>query len=95
VNENSSIKAFADGEVAFAGLFVGSGNMIIIDHKNGFHSIYSFNNTLLVIKGEYVQKGQVIALSGMTGAASEPSLRFELRRNRVAVNPVEYVNLGY
>ena len=92
---NSSIKSISSGVVVFADLFVGSGKMLIIDHQNGFHSIYSFNNTLLVSKGEKVSKGQEIALSGMSGSATEPSLRFELRKNGVAVNPGDFIYMGY
>ena len=90
---NTRVQALSDGEVVYADVFTGSGKMIIIDHKNGFHSIYAFNNKLNVQKGDMVLKGQIIAESGQFSVDTEPSLRFEIRRNGVAVNPTEYVNV--
>jgi len=89
--ENSPVRAFSDGEVVFADLFTGSGMMIIIDHKNGFHTIYGYNNDLLVQKGDLVTKGQFIARSGTSGTAAEPSLHFELRKSGQPVNPLDYI----
>jgi septal ring factor EnvC (AmiA/AmiB activator) len=88
---NSSIRAFADGEVVYADWFAGTGRMIIIDHKNGYHTVYSYNNNLLVQRGDIVSRGQIIAESGQTGAATEPSLQFEIRRNGVAVDPMDFL----
>ena len=90
---NTSIRAFADGEVVFADWFAGTGRMIIIDHKNGYHTVYSYNNSLLVRRGDMVSRGQIIAESGQTGAASEPSLHFEIRRNGIAVNPMDFISM--
>ncbi len=89
---DSDIRAFADGEVVFADWFTGAGKMIILDHKNGFHTIYSYNNTLLVTKGEKIKKGQIIAKVGKTGNATEPSLHFEIRRSGVPLNPMQFKN---
>ena len=94
VTENTFVRAFSDGEVVFSDVFTGSGRMIIIDHKNGFHTVYGYNNDLLVQRGDLVAKGQVIALSGMTGTAIEPSLHFELRRNGLPVNPLDFINIS-
>ncbi|MCL2064584.1 MAG: peptidoglycan DD-metalloendopeptidase family protein [Candidatus Cloacimonetes bacterium] len=94
VPENSLVRAFSDGEVVFSDVFTGSGWMLIIDHKNGFHSVYGYNNDLLVQRGDMVVRGQVIARSGMTGTATEPSLHFELRRNGLPVNPLDFVSVG-
>ena|GEM_PF-235965 len=93
VAENTYVRAFSDGEIVFSDVFTGSGRMVIIDHKNGFHTVYGYNNDLLVQKGDMVSKGQVIARSGMTGSATEPSLHFELRRSGQPVNPLEYINI--
>ena len=90
---NTKVQALSDGEVVYADIFTGSGRMIIIDHKNGFHSIYAFNNRLMVQKGDTVTKGQIIAETGQFSNETEPSLRFEIRRNGVAVNPIEYVTV--
>jgi murein DD-endopeptidase MepM/ murein hydrolase activator NlpD len=89
---DKDIQAFADGEVVFSDWFTGAGKMIIIDHKNGFHTVYSYNNTLLVSKGDTIKKGQTIAKAGKTGSVTEPCLHFEIRRSGVPVNPMQFKN---
>jgi len=90
VPENTPVVAVDDGEVVFSDRFGGQGKLIIIDHKNGYFSVYAFNNDLLVNKGTKVKRGQTIARSGMTGSAAQPSLHFELRRDGRAINPLPY-----
>jgi len=91
VPEGTAVKAVDDGEVVFSERYGGQGRLIIIDHKNGFFSVYAYNSELIVAKGNKVKKGQTIARSGMSGSASEPSLRFELRKDGKAVNPLNYL----
>jgi len=90
VREGSSVVSVDDGEVIFADRYGGQGKMIIIDHQNGFFSLYGYNSDLLVSRGSSVSRGQVIARSGMTGSANVPSLHFELRRDGAAINPLPY-----
>ncbi len=89
--EWSTVVAADAGEVVFAGSYGGQGKLLIIDHKNGFFTVYAYNNDLLVSKGGTVKKGQAIAKSGMTGSAAEPSLHFEVRKDGKAVNPLSYL----
>lgn len=91
VAEGTSVKSVEDGEVVFSDRFGGQGKLIIIDHKNGFFSVYAYNNELLVTKGAMVKKGQTIGKSGKTGSALQPSLHFELRKDGRAVNPLNYL----
>lgn len=91
VAENTNVAVVDDGEVVFAERYGGQGKLIIIDHKNGFFSVYAYNNELLVSRGANVKKGQTIAKSGKTGSASQPSLHFELRKDGRAVNPLSYL----
>lgn len=91
VPEGTNVQAVDDGEVVFADRYGGQGRLIIIDHKNGFFSVYAYNSELVAGKGTKVKKGQVIAKSGMTGSASQPSLHFELRKDGAAVNPLAYL----
>jgi len=91
VKEGSSVIAADAGEVIFSDRYGGQGKMIIIDHKNGFFTLYAYNNELLVSRGAKVKKGQTIAKSGMTGSASEPSVHFELRKDGKAINPMPYL----
>ena len=85
------VKAVEDGIVAYAEWHGGSGKLIIIDHENGFYSLYAHNSTLLVSKGEKVEKNQTIALSGKTGNAARPNLHFEIRKRGKPVNPLDFL----
>lgn len=89
--EGTNVVAADDGEVIFADRYGGQGKMIIIDHKNGFFTLYAYNSELSVNSGAKVKRGQSIAKSGMTGSASQPSVHFELRKDGKAINPVPYL----
>lgn len=89
--EGTKVIAADDGEVIFSDRYGGQGKLIIIDHKNGFFSLYAYNNELLVSRGAKVKRGQTIAKSGVTGSASQPSLHFELRKDGKAINPMPYL----
>ncbi len=91
VDKGAEVVCVEDGVVAFAERYGNSGKMVIIDHKNGFFSLYSHNSVLLVSKGDTVSKNQVIALSGSTGLVEQPVLHFELRKRGTPVNPLEYL----
>lgn len=86
----SAVRAAADGVVAYAGDAVaGFGNLILIKHADGWVTAYGHNEALLVARGARVRRGNVIARAGATGAVDEPQVHFELRRGRVAVDPVK------
>jgi len=87
----SDIMAVDEGVIAFAEWYNGAGKLVVIDHQNGFHTLYSHNSKLLVSKGDKISRNQVIALSGMTGSAEVPSVHFELRKRGTPVNPLEYL----
>ncbi|HOH96721.1 MAG TPA: peptidoglycan DD-metalloendopeptidase family protein [Candidatus Cloacimonadota bacterium] len=91
LKEGTNVVAADDGEVIFSDRYGGQGKLIIIDHKNGFFTLYAYNSDLLVAKGAKVKRGQTIAKSGMTGSAEEPSLHFELRKDGKAINPIPYL----
>lgn len=69
----------------------GYGWGVFIDHGNGIVTAYGHNSALVVSPGQYVQKGQIIAYSGMTGWATGPHVHFEVRVNGTLVNPRNYV----
>jgi len=89
--EGTSVKAVDDGVVAFAEWYNGAGKLVIVDHQNGYFTLYSHNSSLLVSRGEDVVKGQPIAFTGKTGSVQEPSLHFEIRRRGVPVNPMDFL----
>ena len=87
----TAVHAVADGIVAFSNVYAGQGKLIIIDHKNGYYSLYSHNSKLLVSKGEEVKAGQIIALSGNSGQVEQPSLHFEIRKRGIPVDPLNFL----
>lgn len=67
------------------------GNCIILLHENGLSSVYAHLSAVNVKKGERVHGGDVIGLSGSTGAVTGPHLHFEIRQNGVASDPMKYL----
>ena len=72
----------------------GYGNYIIIDHQNGFKTLYGHNSELLVSVGDIVAKGDKIAFSGNTGNSTGPHLHFEVHVNDEKVDPQQYLALA-
>jgi len=90
-NAGDAIEAAANGKVMYAGNGVrGLGNLIIVNHDNGFITAYAHNRTLLVKAGQDVKKGAKIAEMGQTDAASV-RLHFEVRRQGTPVDPLQYL----
>jgi murein DD-endopeptidase MepM/ murein hydrolase activator NlpD len=80
------------GLVSYSGNTMrGYGNTVVIDHGDGFHSLYAHNDRLLVKVGQRVERGQPIALVGRTGNASGDHCHFEIRREAVPVDPLLYL----
>ena len=88
------ILAAASGIVTSSGYMSGYGYAVIIDHQNGFKTLYGHASKLLVDKGEKVKKGQVIAKVGSTGRSTGPHLHFELQVNNKAVDPTKYMDFS-
>ncbi|MGJ7044782.1 peptidoglycan DD-metalloendopeptidase family protein [Thermoanaerobacterium thermosulfurigenes] len=88
---NDPIYAADGGTVVFAGWENGYGNLVEIDHGNGYVTYYGHASKILVKKGDKVYKGQEIALVGMTGNTTGPHVHFEVRKNGVPVNPMMYL----
>jgi len=87
-----SVLATLDGTVVYTGFDPNFGNVIQIQHKNGFLSIYKHNDSLLKQVGDHVIAGEAIALLGNTGELSTgPHLHFELWYRGAPVNPAEYI----
>jgi len=84
-------KAADGGMVTFVGWSGGYGKLVIIDHENGYTTYYAHNDTITVKKGQRVARGETIGTAGTTGKATGPHLHFEVRKNGVPVNPLDYV----
>jgi murein DD-endopeptidase MepM/ murein hydrolase activator NlpD len=85
------IVASMDGKVISSGYAEGHGITLLVEHRNGFYTRYSHNSFNLVKKGDYVKKGQIIALVGSTGKSTGNHLHFEVRYNDVPLNPLDFL----
>ncbi len=83
----SPVRAVADGSVVFAEWMTGYGLIIIVDHGNGYLSLYAHNESLLKDVGATVKRGDAVARVGNSGGLAQPALYFELRRNGQPVDP--------
>ena len=88
---NRTIKAADNGVVVSAGWGGGYGNKIVIDHQNGFRTLYGHMSSLKVKVGQTVSKGSAIGIMGATGDATGVHLHFEVYKNGSLVNPLSYL----
>lgn len=86
------IYATANGKVVTANFDSGYGYQVIIDHGNGFTTLYAHCNELLVNAGEEVKKGDVIATTGNTGWSTGIHLHYEVMLNGIYQNPRDYLS---
>ncbi len=89
--QGSAVKAIAAGQVVFAEWLRGFGNLIIVDHGEGYMSLYSNNESLYKQVGERVQAGDAIAAVGNSGGQPDTGLYFEMRHQSRPVNPLQWV----
>jgi murein DD-endopeptidase MepM/ murein hydrolase activator NlpD len=91
--EGSEIIAVASGVVTWAGERYGYGNLVEINHGNGYATRYGHNESIQVEVGDSVEKGQTIATMGSTGRSTGPHVHFEVLKNDRQVNPASFVAL--
>ena len=89
----SAILAAQSGRVIVATYHWSFGNYIIVDHGNGYSTLYAHCSKLLVRKGQTVSQGQRIANVGTTGSSTGNHLHFEVRINGARTNPMPYIGL--
>lgn len=88
-----AVTASDGGTVVFAGnKGDGYGNYVIIDHGNGYQTLYAHCSSLAVSYGQYVSKGDTIAYVGSTGNSTGPHLHFEVIYNSNKLNPLQFVS---
>ncbi|NLV24249.1 MAG: M23 family metallopeptidase [Deltaproteobacteria bacterium] len=83
--------ASAKGTVSTASYAAGYGNLIVIDHGNGYQTAYGHNSKIFVKVGQQVKKGQKIAAVGSTGRSTGPHLHYEVRLHGKPVNPRKFL----
>jgi murein DD-endopeptidase MepM/ murein hydrolase activator NlpD len=92
--KGSPVRAAMEGQVIFEGYQGGYGNMLDIQHRNGFITRYGHNTAVLVKKGDFVKKGQIIALAGSTGRSTGNHVHFEILCNSIPLDPLDFLPDG-
>jgi murein DD-endopeptidase MepM/ murein hydrolase activator NlpD len=91
-DKGEAVRAAAAGKVIFAGQGPKEyGLTVIVYHSGRWTTTYAFLDKITVKEGEKVKAGERVGKMGQTGLAKEPSVHFEVRRNRVALDPVKYL----
>lgn len=88
----TAVRALYHGRVAYSDWLPGLGLLVIVEHGDGYMSLYGHNDALLKAPGEAVATGEAIAQVGDTGGRAQPSLYFEIRRNGEPVNPRTWIS---
>ncbi|QDC45282.1 hypothetical protein FIU00_02725 [Methylophilus medardicus] len=88
--EGGEVKSVAGGQVVFADWMRGFGNLIVIDHGNGYMSLYGNNEALYKGAGQSVKSGDTIAAVGNSGGNAENGVYYELRRNSIPFDPLQW-----
>ena len=91
--KNSAVNVCLSGTIIYSGYSRKDGYIIIVEHGNGFTSVYKHNKTIFKKMGDKVKMGDPISIIGNTGENSDgPHLHFELWNNQIPVNPEDYIN---
>jgi murein DD-endopeptidase MepM/ murein hydrolase activator NlpD len=83
----SLVRASGGGVVLQTGAHEEYGNFVLLEHPEGYQSMYGHLSRILAVQGSRVRAGEVIARSGNTGRSSAPHLHFEIRHNGVSIDP--------
>lgn len=86
----TEVRAVSRGRVAFANWLRGYGLLLIVDHGDGYMSLYGHNQSLYKDVGEWVQSGEVVASVGNSGGQDRTGLYFEIRHDGEPVNPITW-----
>lgn len=89
--EGNKIVSVAGGVVTWAGKRYGYGNLVEINHGNGYITRYGHNKEMRVKEGQAIKKGEVISLMGSTGRSTGPHVHFEVLYNGKQVDPITFI----
>ncbi|MGZ9585942.1 peptidoglycan DD-metalloendopeptidase family protein [Paenibacillus marinisediminis] len=90
-SSDKTISAADEGVIEYAGWKNGYGNCIIIDHNNGYKTLYGHLSKITVEEGQIVEQGEQIGIMGSTGNSTGTHLHFEIHKNGEVVNPSKYL----
>ena len=88
--EGTAVRAIHPGRVVFADWLRGSGFLVVLDHGQGYMSLYAHNQGLLKQSGDWANRGEAIAAAGNNAGMDSPGIYFEIRHNGQAQNPVNW-----
>ena len=91
VDYGTPVRSTASGKISQAGWVSGYGNLVEVDHGNSMVTRYGHNSMLLVVEGQEVKTGDIIALAGSTGNSTGPHVHYEVRINGVPTNPILFL----
>ena len=92
-SHGQDVVAAKDGRVVYCdSYFKGFGQTVIVDHMDGYQTVYSYNSDIIVKVGDMVRQNEVIAKVGQSGRAQEPMLHFEIRCNGEPQDPIRYLS---
>jgi len=92
VPQGTAIKAAENGVVIYAGNGLKElGNTVLVRHDDGTVTVYGNADTLSVTRGQKIQRGQTVAMSGMSGNVKQPQVHFEVRKDASPVNPMTFL----
>ena len=91
-NYGDNVYAVAPGKVVYADRFMGYGNLVLVDHLDGYYSLYGHLAEMLVNTGDEIAGGRIIGRVGESGSLSGPILHFELRKDGKPVDPMAYLD---
>ncbi|MNM72086.1 Murein DD-endopeptidase MepM [compost metagenome] len=92
ISSDYSIMAADGGTVSFAGVKTGYGNCIVINHGNGYETLYGHLSRIDVKRGDKVGRGEHIGIMGDTGHSFGIHLHFEIHKNGSLQNPIKYLS---
>ncbi|MDR3049237.1 MAG: M23 family metallopeptidase [Elusimicrobiota bacterium] len=88
----TDIVATANGKIVFSGWQSGYGNIVVVDHGYNYRTSYAHLSRRLVLVGDYVSRGQIIAKMGNTGSATGPHVHYEVHFQNKSINPISFLS---
>ena len=88
--EGNNVRAISHGRVAYADWLRGYGMLIIIDHGDGYMTLYGYNQALYKETGDWVEEGEIVATVGRSGGQKKSGLYFEVRVKGQPSNPAKW-----
>ena len=91
VARGKEVRSVYHGRVEFADWLAGMGLLVIVNHGEGYMTLYGYNETILKNTGDWVAPGDVIATVGDSGGQAQPGLYFEIRKGTQPINPRQWI----